>query len=156
MFSCKTHAVRPAKLRTRTRHCHVGSLGQPRDRDSRASYVLVHGKVLHFYRVDYDIDTSVAKLTNHPDIDDLQRGRLPKEKQAICGNSAVSRVPFLHVVPHSAAQAIPALVGNTLSRSNSPAFVAAPLHLTRFRQERHAGHCQAHPSDGNHDRRNGR
>ena len=58
--------------------CNVGSVGQPRDEDPRASYVLFDGQVIHFHRVVYDIDTTVAKLKNHPDIDDLQGGRLPK------------------------------------------------------------------------------
>ena len=58
--------------------CNVGSVGQPRDGDPRASYVLFDGQVIHFHRVVYDIDTTVAKLKNHPDIDDLQGGRLPE------------------------------------------------------------------------------
>ena len=60
------------------RICNVGSIGQPRDGDPRASYVLFCGQVLHFHRVDYNIDTTVTKLKHHSDIDDLQGGRLPE------------------------------------------------------------------------------
>ena len=59
------------------RICNVGSVWQPRDGAPRASYVLFDGQVIHFHRVDYDIDTRVAKLKHRPDIDDLQGGRLP-------------------------------------------------------------------------------
>jgi len=41
---------------------NVGSAGQPRDGDKRASFVIVDGNVVRFIRLDYDIDTTVRKL----------------------------------------------------------------------------------------------
>ena len=41
---------------------NVGSVGEPRDGDERACYVLVDGDVVRFIRLDYDIDTTVRKL----------------------------------------------------------------------------------------------
>ncbi|MAV38606.1 MAG: phosphoesterase [Planctomycetaceae bacterium] len=58
--------------------CNVGSIGQPRDGDSRASFVLFDGHVIRFHRVDYDMDTTVAKIKDNPDIDDMHGGRLPE------------------------------------------------------------------------------
>ncbi len=42
--------------------CDVGSVGQPRDGDWRACYVLLAGHKIRFRRVEYDIDTTVKKL----------------------------------------------------------------------------------------------
>lgn len=42
---------------------NVGSVGQPRDRDPRACYVVVEDDVVRWRRVEYDIDAMVAKLT---------------------------------------------------------------------------------------------
>src|SRR5262245_61760277 len=39
--------------------CNVGSVGQPRDGDWRACYVLLDGQTVHFRRLEYDIDTTV-------------------------------------------------------------------------------------------------
>ena len=58
--------------------CNVGSVGQPRDGDSRASFVLFDGRVIQFHRVDYDIDTTRSKIKNDPDIDDFGGERLPE------------------------------------------------------------------------------
>ncbi len=41
---------------------NVGSVGQPRDRDPRACYVLVEDDVVRWRRVPYDVDATVAKL----------------------------------------------------------------------------------------------
>ena len=41
---------------------NVGSVGQPRDDDDRAAYVVVDGDVVRFVRIDYDIDTTLRKL----------------------------------------------------------------------------------------------
>ncbi|HMC66392.1 MAG TPA: metallophosphoesterase family protein, partial [Gemmataceae bacterium] len=38
--------------------CNVGSVGQPRDGDWRACYVLLDGETIRYRRVEYDIDTT--------------------------------------------------------------------------------------------------
>ena len=76
---------------------NVGSVGQPRDRDQRASYVVVHRtsqalengteslvatalscsvEQVEFVRVDYDIETTVQKILAQPALDDLLGTRL--------------------------------------------------------------------------------
>jgi diadenosine tetraphosphatase ApaH/serine/threonine PP2A family protein phosphatase len=42
--------------------CNVGSVGQPRDGDWRACYVLFGGEVIRFRRVEYDIETTIKKI----------------------------------------------------------------------------------------------
>ena len=78
---------------------NVGSVGQPRDRDPRASYVMVHphengdsatsGKgslveqalrshidQIEFIRVEYDIEATVNKILAEPALDDMLGNRL--------------------------------------------------------------------------------
>lgn len=55
---------------------NVGSVGQPRDRDSRASYVLVEPDKLTFVRVPYDVDAVMAKVKAIGDLDDYLGSRL--------------------------------------------------------------------------------
>jgi diadenosine tetraphosphatase ApaH/serine/threonine PP2A family protein phosphatase len=78
---------------------NVGSVGQPRDRDPRASYVLVHPfedgdpdnpgshslvkqatqagiDQVEFVRVEYDIDTTVKKILAESALDDMLGNRL--------------------------------------------------------------------------------
>jgi diadenosine tetraphosphatase ApaH/serine/threonine PP2A family protein phosphatase len=76
---------------------NVGSVGQPRDKDPRASYVLVHDRngdgpdhteslvaaalacsveQVEFVRVEYDIDTTVKKILAEPALDDMLGHRL--------------------------------------------------------------------------------
>jgi predicted phosphodiesterase len=50
------------KLDGRKTLCDVGSVGQPRDGDWRACYVLLDGDVVRFHRVEYDIDITVRKI----------------------------------------------------------------------------------------------
>jgi len=42
--------------------CNVGSVGQPRDGDRRASYVVFDGTTIRFCRVDYDRDVTNNKM----------------------------------------------------------------------------------------------
>jgi len=49
---------------------NVGSVGQPRDRDTRAGYVLVEGNQVRFVRVPYDVESVVNKVLSNPDLDD--------------------------------------------------------------------------------------
>jgi len=77
---------------------NVGSVGQPRDRDPRASYVLVHPfkngeaeagtgnlvqRAMHssidqveFIRVEYDIESTVKEILAQPALDDMLGNRL--------------------------------------------------------------------------------
>ena len=55
---------------------NVGSVGQPRDGDWRACYVLLDGNTLKFKRVEYDIDTTVKKIHAIPDLDNFLGDRL--------------------------------------------------------------------------------
>jgi len=55
---------------------NVGSVGQPRDQDTRASYVVVNEKKVDFVRVAYDIEVTVAKILAHPQLDDFEGERL--------------------------------------------------------------------------------
>lgn len=51
-----TYELGPAKVLI-----NVGSVGQPRDGDWRASYVIVDENLVHFQRVEYDIDRTIQK-----------------------------------------------------------------------------------------------
>jgi len=55
---------------------NVGSVGQPRDRDWRASYVLVSEEKVQFMRVKYDFEKTIAKIKAIPEIDDFLGERL--------------------------------------------------------------------------------
>lgn len=55
---------------------NVGSVGQPRDRDKRASYVIVTPKEIQFIRVEYPIDAVVEKIYAIAELDDYQGTRL--------------------------------------------------------------------------------
>lgn len=55
---------------------NVGSVGQPRDGDPRAGYVLWDGQVARFVRVEYDVATTIRKVRQSPDIDDMHGDRL--------------------------------------------------------------------------------
>jgi diadenosine tetraphosphatase ApaH/serine/threonine PP2A family protein phosphatase len=41
---------------------NVGSVGQPRDRDNRASYAILHATHVEFVRLAYDIDETAKKI----------------------------------------------------------------------------------------------
>src|ERR1051325_7429661 len=41
---------------------NVGSVGQPRDRDPRSSFVLGDEKAIEFVRLPYDVDTTAKKV----------------------------------------------------------------------------------------------
>ena len=55
---------------------NVGSVGQPRDRDTRASYVILEEGVVRFVRVEYDVEGTVAKIHAIRDLDDYLGNRL--------------------------------------------------------------------------------
>jgi len=55
---------------------NVGSVGQPRDRDNRASYVLLEPAAVRFVRVAYDVETAVQKVHGVNELDDYLGTRL--------------------------------------------------------------------------------
>jgi predicted phosphodiesterase len=58
--------------------CNVGSVGQPRDGNSRASFVLFDGRMIEFHRIEYDFRTTMAKIEAIPEIDNIHGNRLPE------------------------------------------------------------------------------
>jgi diadenosine tetraphosphatase ApaH/serine/threonine PP2A family protein phosphatase len=55
---------------------NVGSVGQPRDGDWRACYVLLDGQRLTFRRVEYDVDATARKIYAVPELDRALGDRL--------------------------------------------------------------------------------
>jgi len=55
---------------------NVGSVGQPRDRDSRACYVTLDDKEVRYHRVEYDIQAAVEKVHATPGLEDFCGDRL--------------------------------------------------------------------------------
>jgi len=55
---------------------NVGSVGQPRDLDPRASYAILHPDRLEFIRVEYDAEVTARKIRQIPDLHDWLGDRL--------------------------------------------------------------------------------
>jgi diadenosine tetraphosphatase ApaH/serine/threonine PP2A family protein phosphatase len=55
---------------------NVGSVGQPRDGDWRACYLIYEDHTVEFRRVEYDVDTTVQKIFAIPDLDNFLGERL--------------------------------------------------------------------------------
>lgn len=64
------------KLDGRKTLCNVGSVGQPRDGDWRACYVMLDGETIRFHRVEYDVETTIRKVHEIDDLDDFLGDRL--------------------------------------------------------------------------------
>ena len=56
--------------------CNVGSVGQPRDLDPRACYVLYDGDTIKYRRVEYDFEQTIRKIYDIPDLDNFLGDRL--------------------------------------------------------------------------------
>ncbi len=56
--------------------CNVGSVGQPRDGDARACYVLLDEEAIRYRRVAYDVETTIKKIYATPDLDNFLAERL--------------------------------------------------------------------------------
>lgn len=56
--------------------CNVGSVGQPRDGDWRACYILLDGTSIRYRRVEYDIETTVKKIYAVPELENFLGDRL--------------------------------------------------------------------------------
>ena len=55
---------------------NVGSVGQPRDRDNRASYVYIEDDKANFVRLEYDYEKAAQKIYETDEIDNFEGGRL--------------------------------------------------------------------------------
>lgn len=55
---------------------NIGSVGQPRDRDPRASYVVLDNDTVEFVRAEYDLEKAAGKIKAIDDIDDFLAERL--------------------------------------------------------------------------------
>ena len=55
---------------------NVGSVGQPRDRDTRASYVILEERRVRFLRVAYDVEETISKVYATAALDDYLGNRL--------------------------------------------------------------------------------
>ena len=55
---------------------NVGSVGQPRDRDPRSSFVVLHEDAVEFVRIEYDVKTTCRKVEAIPELDDFLGQRL--------------------------------------------------------------------------------
>ena len=55
---------------------NVGSVGQPRDGDARSCYVILTDDQLTFRRVEYDVETTITKIYNNPELDNMLGDRL--------------------------------------------------------------------------------
>lgn len=55
---------------------NVGSVGQPRDRDPRASFVVVSDTYVEFVRIPYDVQTTKKKVEQIEDLDNFLGARL--------------------------------------------------------------------------------
>lgn len=56
--------------------CSVGSVGQPRDSDPRASFVVLRDRQFRFVRVEYDHELTADKIRTNPFIRDIHADRL--------------------------------------------------------------------------------
>ncbi len=59
---------------------NVGSVGQPRDGDSRASYLIMDEDWFEFQRVEYNVDATIEKVTAIPELGPYLANRLKQAK----------------------------------------------------------------------------
>lgn len=55
---------------------NVGSVGQPRDGNPQACYVILHADRAEFVRVPYNIDVTARKIRAIPELNDRLANRL--------------------------------------------------------------------------------
>jgi predicted phosphodiesterase len=55
---------------------NIGSVGQPRDGDSRACYAVLEDEVVRFRRVEYPFEKTISKIYDIPDLDNFLGDRL--------------------------------------------------------------------------------
>ena len=56
--------------------CNVGSVGQPRDGNWRACYVVLRDDVINFKRVEYEVEKTIKKIYDIPDLENFLGDRL--------------------------------------------------------------------------------
>lgn len=59
---------------------NVGSVGQPRDGDRRASYVILDDSEIRFQRVEYDVNRTIGRFRQHPELPEYLARRLEEGK----------------------------------------------------------------------------
>lgn len=59
---------------------NIGSVGQPRDGDVRASFCTLEGRTVRFHRVEYDVQATMAKIRAVPELPEFLADRLGKGK----------------------------------------------------------------------------
>ncbi len=64
------------KLDSRKTLCNVGSVGQPRDGNWRACYITLADDTITFRRVEYDVEKTVKKIYDIPDLENFLGDRL--------------------------------------------------------------------------------
>lgn len=64
------------KLDGRKTLCNVGSVGQPRDGNWRACYVVLDEETINFRRVEYDVEKTIRKIYDIPDLENFLGDRL--------------------------------------------------------------------------------
>ena len=64
------------KLDGRKTLCNVGSVGQPRDGNWRACYIVLDNDTIKFRRVEYDVETTIKKIYDTPDLENFLGDRL--------------------------------------------------------------------------------
>jgi diadenosine tetraphosphatase ApaH/serine/threonine PP2A family protein phosphatase len=57
---------------------NIGSVGQPRDGDRRASFATFDGETVRFHRVAYPFEVTMAKIRAIPELPDYLADRLAK------------------------------------------------------------------------------
>jgi len=55
---------------------NIGSVGQPRDKDNRSSYVYVEDNVVNFVRLEYDFEKTIEKIKSIDRLDNFNADRL--------------------------------------------------------------------------------
>lgn len=55
---------------------NIGSVGQPRDGDARACYVILEDDLVRFRRVEYPLEETIEKIYNVPELDNFLGDRL--------------------------------------------------------------------------------
>jgi diadenosine tetraphosphatase ApaH/serine/threonine PP2A family protein phosphatase len=59
---------------------NVGSVGQPRDGDRRAAYVVVDDEKIHFRRLEYDVQRTIRRFKEFPELPEYLAKRLEEGK----------------------------------------------------------------------------
>lgn len=55
---------------------NVGSVGQPHNGDPRACYAILTDETITFRRLEYDVETTIRKIYDEPDFDNVLGDRL--------------------------------------------------------------------------------